>query len=330
MRQADDQFEIHCHGGNSASRAIIQSLVSLGAIEVSAAQLRTTLTQDVWSVSVEQAVSRTVTAETSRIALRQLQLLPLAIREIINSLNSAPLDSTVARARERLETILDWQDFGISLTQPRSIVFCGKPNVGKSSLVNAIVGFQRVIVHEVAGTTRDVVTQQTAIAGWPVELKDTAGIRESTQRIEAAGIEKAKQEIADASLRVCVFEHRLPWTDEDELLLREVKPELVVYNKADLGAPDLRGHEGRWARPPGILTAAPENETLRQGIAGLIEKLGALMVPRLPPAAQPIPLCKSHCDALVKALESLNNIDDKSRIAQAISNLEELKADGEP
>ena len=94
-----------------------------------------------------------------------------------------------------LPQVIQGANFGIHLTRPWSVVVCGKPNVGKSSLMNAIVGFNRAIVHAQPGTTCDVVTQTTAVEGWPIELKDTAGLRNAENPIEAIGVRLSREEI---------------------------------------------------------------------------------------------------------------------------------------
>ena len=95
---------------------------------------------------------------------------------------------------------------GRHLTRPWQVVLTGPPNTGKSSLLNAILGYSRAIVDPTAGTTRDVVTAVTALDGWPVEISDTAGIRATNAAVEQAGIRLAEQRIADADLVVLVLD----------------------------------------------------------------------------------------------------------------------------
>lgn len=305
IRLAEQHFEVHCHGGNSASQAIIDSLVAGGATHLPAASFQVTLTADPWRTSAELALSCTTTGNTARIALRQLDLLPTTITAIVKELIACdkPDAAKLEHVRQRLSAIAAWSDFGLHLTEPRSVVFCGKPNVGKSSLVNAIVGFQRAIVHQTPGTTRDIVSQTTAIAGWPVTLKDTAGIRNDAEKIEAVGIEKAKREIAAADVRICVFDQNSPWSREDQTLLEEIAPELIVFNKADLKpAPPAERH----SRPVGILTAVPPAIESQQGVASLIERLGELLVDAVPPADQAIPLTIGQVAAIDQAIALLS------------------------
>ena len=108
------------------------------------------------------------------------------------------------------------------------------PNVGKSSLINAIAGYQRAIVHDSPGTTRDIVGVQTAMGGWPVEISDTAGLREAGETIERVGIDLARQKILAADLIVLVFDRSLPWSDQDQALVDCYPVALLIHNKSDL------------------------------------------------------------------------------------------------
>jgi tRNA modification GTPase len=102
----------------------------------------------------------------------------------------------------QLDALLRWSEFGRHLTQPWQVVLTGVPNVGKSSLINRLLGYSRSIVYAEPGTTRDVVTAATAFDGWPVELSDTAGLRDAAGEIEAAGVERARRHLATADLAI--------------------------------------------------------------------------------------------------------------------------------
>ena len=291
-RRSSDHFEVHCHGGNTACAAILKSLHEFDVREVSAAEYAQSF-DDSWSVSTRLALAESTTVKTAKILLEQTRILPAAIDQMKRLIDSNETEAAIALA----EKILRWSDFGIHLTQPRSIVLCGQPNVGKSSLVNAIVGFQRAIVHHVAGTTRDVVSQITAIDGWPVELKDTAGLRGAEGPIEAIGIEKARSEIASADFKICVFDFSHPWTRRDQDLVVSIDPHLIVYNKTDLAGEDLSKIE----RPTGLKTSVETG----QGIDTLVETIGSQLVPELPEPGQAIPVTVSQQRKLIELVSLL-------------------------
>jgi tRNA modification GTPase len=297
-RRGDDHFEIHCHGGNSACSAILKSFADSNVRQVSLAEFAQTF-ENAWSVNTRLALTEATTARTAKILLDQVRILPDSIQQISALIESNQTNSAISA----IQQMLRWSDFGIHLSRPRSIVLCGQPNVGKSSLANAIIGFQRAIVHDVAGTTRDVVSQLTAIDGWPVELKDTAGLRETTNTIEAIGIEKAKTQIDLADLRICVFDHREVWTQQDQRLLESIEPQLIVFNKTDLAIERQMQPD----RPVGLETSAVTG----QGIEKMIEQIGKLLVPELPDPGQAFPVTETQrrkLDDLVSRLQNPQQI----------------------
>ena len=153
-----------------------------------------------------------------------------AIEQIESSLQAGAKDA----ARQQIEALLAHAATGLHLVRPWQVVVAGQPNVGKSSLVNAIAGYQRAIVHSTPGTTRDIVGVQTAMDGWPVEISDTAGLRETGEKIEQAGIDLARQKILAADLIVLVFDNSLPWSEQDQALVESYPTALRVHNKSDL------------------------------------------------------------------------------------------------
>jgi tRNA modification GTPase len=198
---------------------------------------------------------------------------------------------------------------GRHLVEPWRVVLCGRPNVGKSSLINALVGYQRAIVHPLAGTTRDVVTAATAIDGWPIELADTAGLRRDGHPLEQAGIDLARQKMATADLLILVSDATQAWSEDDEALLRSWPKAILVHNKADL-APC------RAPRPPGLSTSALTGE----GIGELAVSVGTRLVPNPPPSGAPVPFTAGHVGLLVAAHQAASR-QDLGAAAQALASL---------
>src|SRR6185436_19066086 len=112
----------------------------------------------------------------------------------------------------------------------------GRPNVGKSSLLNALLQRQRALVTAIPGTTRDVIAESLDIGGIPVVLADTAGVRSEPDEIERLGIERTRQEAAGADLLLVVLDQSTPLTDDDHTVLASVggTPHVIVANKSDL------------------------------------------------------------------------------------------------
>lgn len=129
---------------------------------------------------------------------------------------------------------------GRLIREGRLVVIAGRPNVGKSSLFNALVGSGRAIVTPVAGTTRDVLTETVDIYGVPITLVDTAGVREAIDEIEAEGVRRAHEAFQVAALTLVVLDASQPLTDEDTAILNTIRePRIIVANKSDLGSSDV-------------------------------------------------------------------------------------------
>jgi tRNA modification GTPase len=119
------------------------------------------------------------------------------------------------------------------------VAILGRPNAGKSSLLNALVGIDRAIVSDVPGTTRDTVEEAIEVDGIRIVLTDTAGLRETEDTVESLGVERSKRAADTADLILCVFDSEVGWTQEDESFVRSCAARvLVVGNKCDLSVPD--------------------------------------------------------------------------------------------
>jgi tRNA modification GTPase len=184
---------------------------------------------------------------------------------------------------------------GLHLAEPWRVVLTGRPNVGKSSLINALLGFERCIVHAAPGTTRDVVTAHTALDGWPVELADTAGLRDSTDDIESAGVQRARQQLRQADLIVLVFDVSAGWTGEDEDLLAAWPGAVVVHNKCDLPAAPPQD------RPPGLMVSATQGG----GLDLLVRELARRLVRQPPRPGTAVLFTEPQVRAVVAAQSAL-------------------------
>ena len=298
-------LEIHCHGGDAASAAIVDDLISSGCESVEQQAWRL-LQCDRWKAETETAICAATTTRTAGLLLKVLQNQTTALAQLSAKIAAQQIPAAITD----IEHALSWANFGKSLTIPRSVVFCGHPNVGKSSLVNAIAGFQRAIVNAQAGTTRDVLSQSTAIDGWPIDLKDTAGLRVSQDRVEALGIEKAKQEIARSQIRCLVFscegfggdQHQVEHTlTTHRQLLQSLNPQLVVFNKSDL-VPNFKvPTELEFAGPTLVVSAAD-----RAGLQTLVDRIADALAPKLPADKDWYPVSTWQTDQLQSILHKLN------------------------
>jgi len=188
-----------------------------------------------------------------RIAPLKEQLLEL-IALLEAGIDFAEDDISVASASEilaRLNPLIEASgrlagsfQYGALVREGIALAIVGRPNVGKSSLFNALLEQDRAIVTEIPGTTRDVVSETAAIGGIPVKLYDTAGIRQASETVEALGIERSYRTMADADLTLVVVDAFAPLTAEDEALMERARRQgkwLAVANKCDLAPASRAG-----------------------------------------------------------------------------------------
>lgn len=257
----EDVAEFHLHGGSAVAAQALKALQALGVRPAEPGEFtRRAFLNGRVDLSQAEAVMDLISARgqaASRAALRQLQGGPSAfVRDVQQQVTdlaagvAAALDypeetdereaagGLAQKARALASTLLDACDERAAriLDTGFEAVLCGRPNVGKSSLLNALLGEERAIVTDIPGTTRDVVQGTLLLNGIPVNLSDTAGLREDADRVEAIGVQRARRAMQNADLTLVVLDGSRPLAAEDEALLRDTEqlPRLVLINKADL------------------------------------------------------------------------------------------------
>ncbi len=324
---SDQNWELHCHGGAAAVQRILDDLAILGATIVSAEQAwqrcQTMPSPSGLACEIVVALSQAPSQRTAAYLLNQLTAGLAAwgdtawgdsgpsltrrvgmgeSRPTTDASGSVITDARLELLRQDAARALDNAAFGLHLTQPWRVVIAGPPNVGKSSLINALVGFDRSIAFDQPGTTRDVLEVQTVIDGWPIRLSDTAGLRHDTDSpIESAGIALAAAEIAAADLILWVHDASQPGAVAIPEVVTQ-SPLLVVLNKIDRC-------QGGHATPVNTDRQYQTLETSAVSLIG-IDALRQAMVDRL--IGQPPPL-----DALVPVTQ--RQVDWLQRIAAAES-----------
>jgi len=284
--RAQDSVEVHCLGGPAAVAMIQTALLEQGGHVCAWEDWIAAHETDPIAAAARQALAKARTLRTSAILLDQYHgALRLELADIDRALRTGDRGSALAR----LDTLLARAPVGRHLTEPWQVVLAGSPNVGKSSLVNAMVGYPRAIVHPAPGTTRDVVSVTTAMDGWPVELSDTAGLHVGGGAVERAGVQRAREKVAAADLVLLVFDRSVPWSKVDEDLIRAWPNGLVVHNKCDLAAAGA-------GRPPGIATSALSGQRVEELVCTIAQRL----VPRPPPAGAAVPFASDQVEHLVR------------------------------
>ncbi|MCK6469643.1 MAG: 50S ribosome-binding GTPase [Candidatus Brocadia sinica] len=135
---------------------------------------------------------------------------------------------------EHIESLLETASMGMALTTPQVLVILGKPNVGKSTIINAVLGEERMLVHHEPGTTRDYVSEFISVEGIPFELVDTAGMRDTSDKLEAMSIELTLEQLHRSDKVIAVFDNSRPFDQEDEGILDTLNPWLKTENFNDL------------------------------------------------------------------------------------------------
>lgn len=290
--RSDQSVELHCHGGQAAVALVQQILVGRGCRPISWQEWAQLGPEDALRAAALLALAEARTERTAAILLDQYQdALSRAVNAVCGCLEQNDLDG----ARRRLEEILAQAATGLHLVQPWRVVVAGPPNAGKSTLVNAIVGYARAIVDPQAGTTRDLVTALTAVDGWPVELCDTAGLRDAAHPVEQAGVDIARRSLADADLVLLIFDLSQPWTAGEQELVSAQPEAIVVHNKADFAPCAVT------ARPPGHRVSA----LYRDGIEDLLRAIATRLVPHPPAPGAAVPFTPEQASMLFRASHAL-------------------------
>jgi tRNA modification GTPase len=192
--------------------------------------------------------------------------------EEIGDLDRPAVAARLYVALHKIDALLSQANYGRRLREGITVVLTGKPNVGKSSLLNALSGTERAIVTPVPGTTRDVVEEQLNVAGIPVRALDTAGLRETTDIVEQIGVDRARRAIADADIVVAVLDASTPLTDDERNLIASIqeRPALIALNKTDTANPVLCIDDLTSPLP-----VVPISAVTGDGIAALCEAIAA-------------------------------------------------------
>jgi len=332
---AEDLVEISCHGspvvlGHAVERAIgagarlaepgeftLRAFLR-GRIDLPQAEAVRDLIEAATlyqaRIAAQQAggsVSRRIAPLKERL-LELIALLEAGIDFAEDDISVAPAEEILRRIAPVLSGIRELAEsfrYGAMVREGFTLALVGRPNVGKSSLFNRLLRQDRAIVTDIPGTTRDLVSETAAIAGIPVKLYDTAGIRESAELVENLGIERSYQAMADAGLTLVVIDVSQPLGDEDRALIARAERQgrhLVVGNKSDLahgplpdsaiavsaltgdGIPRLRelileaiAPQGAFEQETGFITSLRHEQLLRES-STYLEKAAAAVEAAIP------------------------------------------------
>lgn len=261
----EDTVEFHCHGSPAVLAAGLEALYCAGAKPAKRGEFtKRAFLNGQLDLTQAEAVIDLIEADSTEAAANaagqvggklQKQLDPIyddltnlcshfhAVLdypdEDIEDFGLESYEGALKADAKALHDLLQTYNQGRILRQGVAAAIVGKPNVGKSSLLNALAGYDRVIVTEVAGTTRDTVEETVMVGNTRLRLIDTAGIRETEDRIEAMGVERSRQAVENADLVIFVCDGSKPLTEEDEAVIdfcSEHEHAIALINKSDLGS----------------------------------------------------------------------------------------------
>ncbi len=292
-RTNHDRVELHCHGGKQASEKILERLSSLGAVVTGWNQEPSSLARD----AIEQeAIEDLVHANSIRSTAILLDQMRGALSKELKRIELLNATGMLQEATNSILRLRHRFAIGKHLIHPWSVVLAGPPNVGKSSLLNRMLGYDRAIVHEQAGTTRDSLMERTSFDGWPIDLTDGAGVRlasEASDPIEIAGIDRTLQNAREADCVLLMVDPTTGWTNSHDRIYHETKGKrILVRSKTDL--------QIAFFIPPHFFFDAQVSTSAVTGEGALELQLAivAVLVPEVPESGTAIPFRKRHLEIL--------------------------------
>ena len=324
----EDTAELQCHGSPTVLRAGLEALFAAGARQALAGEFsKRAFLNDRMDLTQAEAVIDLIHAETPEGAKNAVGQLAGAVARRAGEIYAALTDicshyhavidypdedipdfelqryaQKLSNAEATLSRLLGTFSRGQLLRDGVPAVILGRPNAGKSSLLNALLGYDRAIVTDIPGTTRDTLEERATLGGVLLRLVDTAGLRETDDPVESIGVERARSAAAHAQLAIAVFDAAQPLTDDDRRVIETAQAadrSIAVLNKSDLPnvitPAELGGGFDR------VVTVSAKEQT---GLDALESAVRALFpLPDVP--AGEILTNARHADAVRRALESL-------------------------
>ena len=296
----EDTIEIDCHGGVLVMKKILETVLKYGARPAEPGEFtkraflngRIDLSQaesviDVINAQNELALKSSVSQlqgavlekikDIRAVVLHEIAFIESALDDPEHvSLDGYPeqLHEIMSDAHAKVKKLLDSSDNGKMLKEGINTAIVGKPNAGKSSLLNILVGEERAIVTEIAGTTRDILQEQIQIGGIGLNVIDTAGIRDTEDIVEKIGVNKSREYIEKADLIIYVVDSSTELDENDQEIIEAIqdKKAIVLLNKSDLDTKtDAAILQERLDKP--ILSISAKNNTGIHELEKLIEEM---------------------------------------------------------
>ena len=328
---AEDVIEINCHGGFISVKKILELILSKGVrlaeageftkraflngrIDLSQAEAiidviksKTDMAHEVAQSQLEGSLAKKIKDLRMNVTevLAHLEVSIDFAEEDVEEITYQTLEEKALELRNEIKKLYDTAESGKILRDGLKTVIVGKPNVGKSSLLNSILGENRAIVTDIAGTTRDVIEEFVNIKGIPLKIVDTAGIRETEDVVEKIGVEKSRESFSTADLVIMVLDASRKLSEEDILESAKSKKTIVLLNKMDLEPQIELEKIEEFVNSEDIIKISALKH---QGIEELQDKIEAMVYHGSVKNSSNLMITNSrHKDALFKAYESIND-----------------------
>ena len=330
---AEDVIEINCHGGFISVKKILELILSKGVrlaeageftkraflngrIDLSQAEAiidviksKTDMAHEVAQSQLEGSLAKKIKDLRMNVTevLAHLEVSIDFAEEDVEEITYQALEEKALELRNEIKKLYDTAESGKILRDGLKTVIVGKPNVGKSSLLNSILGENRAIVTDIAGTTRDVIEEFVNIKGIPLKIVDTAGIRETEDVVEKIGVEKSRESFSTADLVMMVLDASRKLSEEDIEILESLKNKktIVLLNKMDLEPQIELEKIEEFVNSEDIIKISALKH---QGIEELQDKIEAMVYHGSVKNSSNLMITNSrHKDALFKAYESIND-----------------------
>lgn len=330
----ENVVEVNCHGGLIAVKEVLNAVIKAGARHAEPGEFskRAFLNGRI-DLAQAESIMDLINAKTKKgmnVALKQLD--GVLSREV-NDLRDMLLDllaqieagidfpehdvEEVSRENikdksifiaEKLHKLIDTADTGKVFREGLKTAIVGRPNVGKSSLLNALLKESRAIVTDIPGTTRDVIEEVVNIRGIPLRLIDTAGIRETEDIVEKIGVEKTRQVLEEADLILVVIDASEPLNDHDRNILKNMNQKnlILIANKTDMGENIDYNKLKKYCSPENIIKMSVINGT---GLENLEKRIEKMVYAGLSADSDDILVTNvRHKQSLEKAYESISDV----------------------
>lgn len=259
----EDVVELSCHGGVYITQLVLRAVLKNGAtpalpgeftkraylngkLDLTEAEAVMDIISSQGSAAARAALSRKEGALSKKIDSLCSKLIDTAAHisawvdfpeEDVPELETNSLIEVFKSVSDEIKALIDNYDVGRAVTQGVDTLIVGRPNVGKSTLMNLLSGCERSIVTNIPGTTRDIIEETVVVGNVTLRLSDTAGLRETDNVVEKIGVEKTRQRLSTCGLVLAVFDGSKPLENEDIELLKEIKdiPAIAIINKSDVG-----------------------------------------------------------------------------------------------